>query len=79
MSSEELNNLKWQRPFQPFRITTVNDEVFDITQPGLILVGKFDVNIGIPHRHKPLPAVKDVVWLGVEDIVRVEPIQSVKA
>jgi hypothetical protein len=78
MSSRELNKLKWQRPFKPFRITTVNNEVFDITQPGLILVGKHDINIGIPHRFKPLPAVRDVIWLGVEDVVSVEFIEPAK-
>jgi hypothetical protein len=79
MSSKELNELKWQRPFKPFRITTVNNEVFDITQSGMILVGKYDVNVGIPHRYKPLPAVKDIIWLGVEDIVRVEMIEPANA
>lgn len=76
MSSKELNDLKWQRPFKPFRLKTVNDEQFDITEPGLILVGRNDINIGVPHPTEPLPSVSDVIWLGVEDIVQVEMIES---
>ena len=76
MSSKDLNELKWQRPFKPFRVKTVNDEVFHITHPGLILVGSQDVNIGIPHPTETLPSVSDVIWLGVEDIVEVEFIES---
>ena len=79
MSSKELNELKWQRPFRPFRLTTVNNEVFDITTPGLILVGTHDLNIGIPHPTEPLPAVSDVIWIGVEDVVRVEMIEPIQA
>jgi hypothetical protein len=79
MSSKELNDLKWQRPFRPFRVKTVNDELFDITHPGLILVGSDDINIGVPHPTEPLPSVSDVIWLGVEDIVQVEMIETAKA
>lgn len=79
MSSKELNELRWQRPFKPFRLKTVNDEVFEITHPGLILVGKHDVNIGIPHPRESLPSVSDVIWLGVEDITKVELIENAAA
>ncbi len=77
MTSKELNQLKWQRPFKPFRVKTVNNEVFDITHPGLILVATYDVNIGVPHPTEPLPSVGDIIWLGVEDIVQVEMIEPV--
>ena len=77
MSSKELNELKWQRPFKPFRVKTVNNEVFDVTDPGLILVAKHDVNIGIPHPDEPPPSVSDVIWLDVEDVVGIEFIETV--
>jgi len=76
MSSKELNELKWQRPFKPFRLKTVNNGVFDIMHPGLILVAKHDVNIGIPHPTQPPPSVSDVIWLGVEEIETVEFIET---
>ena len=76
MSSKELNAMKWHRPFKPFRIKTSNNEIFDIKQPGQILVGKEDINIGIPHPREPLPSVSDVIWLGVEDIVEVEYLEA---
>jgi hypothetical protein len=76
MSSKELNELKWQRPFKPFRLKTVNHDVFDITDPGLILVAKHDINIGVPHPHEPPPSVSEVIWLDVEDVVDVEFIEA---
>jgi len=76
MSSKELNELKWQRPFKPFRIKTVNNEVFDILDPGLILVAKHDLNIGIPHPQEPPPSVSDVIWLGVEEVESVEFLEA---
>jgi len=76
MSSKELNQLKWQRPFKPFRLKTVSDEVFDITHPGLILVARHDINIGIPHPNEPPPSVSDVIWLGVEEIESIEFIEA---
>lgn len=76
MSSKELNALKWQRPFKPFRIRTSANGIFDITEPGLILVGKADINIGIPHPQEPLPSVSDVVWLGMEEVVEVEYLKA---
>lgn len=79
MSSKELNELKWQRPFRPFRIRTIDNEVYDILQPGLILVGMHDVNIGIPDPKYPPPAVSDVIPLGIESIVQVEMIETAKA
>lgn len=77
MSTKKLNELKWQRPFKPFRVRTVNDEVFEITDPGLILVGKNGVNIGIPHPDEPPPRVREVIPLAADDITAVELIESV--
>ena len=79
MTSKELNELKWQRPFKPFRICTINNEVFDIMLPGLILVAKHEVNIGIPDPKYPPPAVSDVIPLGIDDIQYVEMIETAKA
>ncbi len=69
---EELNNLKWQRPFQPFRVTTVENESFEVHSPRLFLVGSDEVNIGLPHPTDPPPSAGDVIWLGFKDIASVE-------
>lgn len=74
MSNEELNRLKWQRPFQPFRITTIENEVFDVMAPGFILVGKNDITIGLPHPERPPPAASELVWLGIDAIFTAEPL-----
>lgn len=71
---EEMNHLKWQRPFQPFRVTTVENEVFEVHTPKLFLVGSNEVNIGLPHPTEPPPAAGDIIWLGFGSIASVEMI-----
>ena len=68
----ELNKLKTQKPFRPFRVTTIDNEVFDVRHPGLFLVGDEEVTIGLPHPTKPPPVAKDMVWLWLESIENVE-------
>jgi hypothetical protein len=74
ISSKELKELKRQQPFQPFRITTIDNEVFDVVHPALILVGKDDVTIGLPDPKSPPPAARELIWLGCEHIASAEPI-----
>lgn len=69
---DELNNLKWQRPFQPFRVMTTENETYEVHSPRLFLVGSNEVNIGLPHPTEPPPSADGVVWLGFDDIASVE-------
>jgi hypothetical protein len=69
---EEMNHLKWQRPFQPFRVTTTENQTYEVRSPRLILVGGQDVAIGLPHPTDPPPSAGDAVWLGFDSIVSVE-------
>ena len=73
---EELNHLKWQRPFQPFRVTTTENETFEVRSPRLFLVGSNEVNIGLPHPTDPPPSAGDIVWLGFDSIASVEVIAA---
>lgn len=75
-SHDELSRLKWQKPFHPFRITTIDNETFDILHPGLILVGRDDVTIGLPDPKKPPPAASELVWLGFEHIASADLIEA---
>ena len=77
MTSKELDQMKWQVPFQPFRVVTNQNETFEISRPGLIIVAGRDINIGIPHPDEPPPMVSDVIWLDIDNIVRVEPLAPV--
>jgi hypothetical protein len=77
MTNDELNELKWKRPFQPFRVITTEKEVFEVVDPGLILVGRNGVNIGLPHPTEPAPRASEIVWLAAEDILRAEPLAAV--
>ncbi|QDU30229.1 hypothetical protein ETAA8_53480 [Anatilimnocola aggregata] len=72
----ELNNLKQQQPFQPFRVTTVSHESYEVQHPGLILIGDEEVTIGLPHPSKPPPVAGEMVWLWLESIENVEMIGS---
>jgi len=74
MTSEELNALKRQRPFRPFVVITVEDEVHEVMQPGLILAIGDDVLIGFSDSKDPYPIAKDYVYMGLEHIARVEAI-----
>ena len=76
VSHDELKKLKWQRPFLPFRITTLDQETYDVVHPGLLLVGKDDVTIGIPHPERPPPAARELIWLGLEHIASAEPLSA---
>lgn len=71
---EEMNTLKWQRPFQPFRVITIDNEVYDVQSPKLILVGSKEVTIGLPHPTDPPPSAGEMVWLWMDSIANVEMI-----
>ena len=75
MTDEELNKLKTQRPFQPFRVITVDDEAHEVMQSSLILVAGGDVLIGFSGSRERYPTAKDYVYLGLEQIVGVEIIE----
>jgi hypothetical protein len=71
---DEMNNLKWQRPFQPFRVTTIENETIEVRSARLFLVGSDEVHIGLPHPTDPPPSASDVVILGFDGIAAIEMI-----
>jgi len=73
---DEMNNLKWQRPFQPFRVTTIENKVIEVHSPRLVLVGSDEVHIGLPHPTDPPPSASQVVPLSFESIASVEIIAA---
>ena len=79
MKRDDVLKLVRQRPFKPFRITTSGVESIDIVKQGMVLVGETDINIGLPHPERPFPAVRNVIWLGLADIVRAEELRSAPA
>ena len=70
----ELSQLKSNRPFQPFRVKTIDNEIYEVRDPRLILVGDQEVTIGLPHATKPPPVAEDMVWLWMDSIEQVEVI-----
>lgn len=79
MKRDDVLRLVRQQPFKPFRITTSGGETIDIVKEGMVLVGDTDVNIGLPHPERPFPAVRNVIWLGLADIVRTEELSNAPA
>jgi hypothetical protein len=72
----QLNKLKTQRPFQPFRLTTIDNEVYEVHSPLLFLVGGKEVTIGLPHPTEPPPMAGEMVWLWHDSIRSIEPLAS---
>ena len=74
VTSSELSQLKSQRPFKPFRVTTIDNETYEVRDPRLFLVGDQEVTIGLPHATKPPPVAEDMVWLWMESIEQIDMI-----
>jgi len=72
VTNRELNRLKRQRPFQPFRVITLDNEVYEVPRPECIFIAGDDVIIGTPYSHNPSPQVDDVFFCGTEHIARAE-------
>ena len=78
MPRNDLIALLERRPFQPFRITTTDNEVVEVRQPGMMLIAGDDITVGVPDPHSPPPVASRLLWLGFENIVDVEPIEMVQ-
>lgn len=76
MKRDEILKLWRQRPFVPFRSTTVVGETIDVMHPGLMLVAGDMITIGTPDPEEPPPAALDGLWLSFGDIKRAEPLQT---
>jgi hypothetical protein len=77
MLRDEVLTLWRQRPFVPFRITTVVGETIDVAHPGLMLVAGDTITIGTPDPHHPPPAADELLWLDFEHIAQAEPLDSI--
>jgi hypothetical protein len=76
MSRDEVLGLWRQRPFVPFRITTVVGESIDVVHPNLMLVAGDTITIGTPDPHYPPPAADELQWLDFEHIAQVKLLDS---
>lgn len=76
MPRDEVLKLWQGRPFRPFRLITVADEVIDVWHPNLMLVAGNMLTIGQPDPDGPPPLASDGVWLEFDDIRRIEPLEA---
>lgn len=77
MQRDDVLKFWRQRPFVPFRITTVVGETIDVMHPGLMIVAGNMITIGTPDPDRPPPSADRLIWLGFEDIARAEPLNLV--
>lgn len=77
MKRDEVLKLWRQRPFVPFRITTVVGETIDVMHPGLMIVAGNMITIGTPDPQRPAPAADRLLWLAFNDIASAEPLNLV--
>ncbi len=76
MTGKELLGLMQRRPFRPFRMTLSTDENFDVTHPDQMIVTPTLAALGIGS-HKDMPKLVDrIIWIDVQHIVHVQPIDS---
>jgi hypothetical protein len=73
---EEILNLWRQRPFVPFRITTVMGETIDVLHPNLMLVAGDTITIGTPDPNHPPPAADELLWMDFSDVAQAVPLDS---
>ncbi len=77
MDQKEVLRLWNQRPFKPFRIITVVDEIIDVVHPRLMIAGGDMITVGRPHPTEPPPSASDLVLLSPGDIARIEPLEAI--
>jgi hypothetical protein len=73
MTPHEIQKVKRQQPFQPFRVHLLDGKAYDILRPGSILVGPELVFIGIPVPDREL-LHDHIEIIAVSEIARLEPI-----
>jgi hypothetical protein len=76
MPRDEFIAVLRRRPFQPFRLTTTNDEIVEVFDPAMVLIAGDDITVGVPDPVLPPPAASDLLWLGFENIVSVGPLEA---
>lgn len=72
MTSEELLLLVRRRPFKPFRITMATSEVFDVSHPELLIVGRSIAALGLGQISEK-PIAEHIIWLDLNRIVHIQP------
>ena len=76
MPRDEFMKVLRRQPFRPFRLKTSNDELVDVFDPRMVLIAGDDITIGVPDPELPPPAASNLLWLGFENIVSVEPLEA---
>lgn len=73
MKPEQLRQLMYREPFEPFRVRLNDGRSFDIKHPKLSLVGESVFIIGIPAPDDPNPQFYEhQVWVPLRQIDRLD-------
>ena len=79
MTPEDLRVLVKRRPFKPFRITMSTQEIFDVTHPDLMVVGRSMAALGIGKAGDNEPIAEHIIWLDLDQIVHIQPLAAAEA
>jgi hypothetical protein len=74
VTPETVQEYLLRQPFQPFRIFVSDGPVYDVYQPGMVLVTQRDVIIGLPRPGARFP--KRVAHCDLLHVTRIEPIDG---
>ncbi len=72
MRPEDILKFLRQRPFRPFQITLTDGRVYDIHHPELVMVGRSDMEIGIPSPRYKEPVYERIVFVSLLHVMQVE-------
>jgi hypothetical protein len=76
MSESDVLRLWQERPFHPFRIFTIANEVIDVMHPRLMIAGGGLITVGKPHPTEPPPSASNLILLEATDIAKIEPLEA---
>ena len=74
MRPDDVRQLLWQQPFEPFRIVMLDGTTYDIRDPDLVLLERSVLKLGFPASKVSLPLTHREVVVALLHITRLEPI-----
>ena len=75
MRPEDVREHLTTRPFEPFRITMSDGEIFDIHHPELCIIGRSSLHLVIPDRKRRWMADR-LSHCAMITVTRIEPIDG---
>jgi hypothetical protein len=75
MTLQAIRDLLTQQPFKPFRIVMSSGQTYEVRHPGMAMLTRTDVYVGVGKIHKGVPAEFHICSLG--DVKSIEPTPTI--